>query len=170
MTAVTIAALTPATMGAAEALLDAEVAGRMQARLGQLVDVLALPGFIARVGDRVIGVTTYRVDGERAELAVIVVADDAREAGTGSRLVACFVEAATSSSCHELWLMTTNDNLRALRFYQRLEFRLSELHAGGVDRARQLKPGIPLLGQDGIPIRDELVLTRSLAAAPSDDR
>jgi hypothetical protein len=57
-----------------------------------------------------------------------------------------------------LWLVTTNDNLRALRTYQRQGFVLTELRSGEVSRARLLKPAIPLIGQNEIPMRDELVL------------
>jgi hypothetical protein len=57
-----------------------------------------------------------------------------------------------------LWLVTTNDNTHALRFYHRLGFRLAALHPGAVEAARRLKPEIPLLGLDEIPIRDELEL------------
>ncbi len=46
--------------------------------------------------------------------------------------------------------VTTNDNLAALRFYQRSGFRLVELRAGALDEARHLKPSIPATGSDGI--------------------
>jgi hypothetical protein len=58
-----------------------------------------------------------------------------------------------------VWLVTTNDNLVALRFYQRRGFRLSALRPGAVDEARRrLKPAIPDAGAFGIPLRDELEL------------
>ena len=59
-------------------------------------------------------------------------------------------------------LITTNDNLDALRFYQRRGFALTELRPGAVDESRRMKPQIPLVGAHGIPIRDELVLVREL--------
>ena len=60
-------------------------------------------------------------------------------------------------------MLTTNDNLDALRFYQRRGFRLAELRPGAVDRARErLKPEIPRTGEHGIPLRDELVLEMAL--------
>ena len=65
-----------------------------------------------------------------------------------------------------MWLVTTNDNLDALRVYQRRGFRLAELRAGAVDAARALKPSIPVTGRYGIPLRDELILVRPLATAP----
>ena len=61
-----------------------------------------------------------------------------------------------------LWLLTTNDNLDALRLYQRHGFRLAALHPGAIDAARRVKPQIPVVGRHGIPLRDELVLERSL--------
>ena len=61
-----------------------------------------------------------------------------------------------------MWLVTTNDNLDAMRLYQRHRFRLTEVHAGGVDEARTLKPSIPLVGEHGIELHDELVFTRTL--------
>jgi acetolactate synthase regulatory subunit len=59
-------------------------------------------------------------------------------------------------------LVTTNDNMRALRFYQRRGFRLVALNAGALDRSRELKPEIPATGMNGIPLRDELVLAREV--------
>ena len=57
--------------------------------------------------------------------------------------------------------MTTNDNLDALAFYQRRGFRLSGLRVGAVDEARRtLKPALPVIGEHGIELHDELELTR----------
>jgi ribosomal protein S18 acetylase RimI-like enzyme len=75
------------------------------------------------------------------------------------------VDVVGRKAVDQVWLVTTNDNLEALRLYQRHAFRLAELHAGAVDRARELKPSIPLLGDHGIPMHDELVLVRRLRAS-----
>jgi hypothetical protein len=58
-------------------------------------------------------------------------------------------------------LITTNDNLEALRFYQRRGMRLVAVHRGAVDAAREMKPSISEVGEYGIPLHDEL--ERSLA-------
>jgi ribosomal protein S18 acetylase RimI-like enzyme len=161
---VDVRALVPSDEPAASSLLDSGLGGRQQARLGELHDVLALPGFGAWDGDvgRLIGVATYQVDDERAELAAIAVASDRRRDGIGSRLIDVVVDGVIASGVRELWLVTTNDNVDALRLYQRRDFRLTELHAGAIDRARELKPVIPSTGEYGIPMRDELVLVRTL--------
>jgi len=81
--------------------------------------------------------------------------------GVGTALLAACA-ARLTPEFHTLRLTTTNDNVDALRFYQKRGFVLSALRIGAVDEARLRKPSIPLLGQYGIPIRDELDLSLSL--------
>lgn len=154
--------LTDADAVAAASLLDTELGGRQQARLGELVDVLAHAGMAAWSGDALVGIATYAVAGDRAELAALAVAGTHRNRGIGARLLEAAVAAARAAGAAAVWLVTTNDNLDALRLYQRHEFRLVELRAGAVDRSRRLKPHIPHAGDYGIPLRDELVLERTL--------
>jgi ribosomal protein S18 acetylase RimI-like enzyme len=78
--------------------------------------------------------------------------------GTGTALLQAAVRAATAAGCARVWLITTNDNLTALRFYQRRGFRLVAVHAGAVEAARGQKPSIPTSGEHGISLRDELQL------------
>ncbi|MDQ4067952.1 MAG: GNAT family N-acetyltransferase [Actinomycetota bacterium] len=157
-----IRAFGPADEAPATQLLDAYLGGRRQVRLGEMHDVLALPGFVAEDGDRIVGVATYALEGRRAELAVLLVTGEHRRLGVASSLISAVVTAVVDLGGDELWLVTTNDNLDALRFYQRRDFRLHELRPGAVDRSRKVKPEIPLVGQHAIPLRDELVLVRPL--------
>ncbi len=69
---------------------------------------------------------------------------------------------AKERSCQKIKLITTNDNLHALKFYQKRGYCLSVLLKGAVDRARERKPEIPQLGNEGIPIRDEILLSKWL--------
>jgi ribosomal protein S18 acetylase RimI-like enzyme len=147
-----------------EELLDAEVGGRLQARLGQLVDVVQGSGVVAVEGDAIVGVATEGLDDGATELLVLAVARRHKGRGLGGRLVEAVAERASARGSRLVWLVTTNDNLDALRLYQRHGFRLAELHPGAVDRSRrELKPLIPETGQHGIPLRDELVLHRALS-------
>lgn len=121
-----------------------------------------LPGLVAldREGG-IAGVATWLIEGDSCELVSIDALVEGR--GVGTALIEAACQAAAAAGCHSVHLVTTNDNLRALRFYQRRGFVLRELRVGAVARSRQLKPEIPLIGADGIPIRDELVLERSLS-------
>jgi ribosomal protein S18 acetylase RimI-like enzyme len=139
----------------AEPFMHDEFGGPLQARCGELLDVLAPPGFVAERDDRPIGFVTYRLENDECELAFIAAFEP--HAGVGSALLDALLHAA--SACKRIWFVTTNDNLEALRFYQRRGFVLSALRPGAVDDAReQLKPQISRIGQFGIPLRDELEL------------
>ena len=81
--------------------------------------------------------------------------------GVGTALLATCV-AHLGERFHTLRLTTTNDNLDALRFYQRRGFRLAAPRVGAVDDARARKPSIPRVGDYGLPIRDEIDLTLPL--------
>jgi ribosomal protein S18 acetylase RimI-like enzyme len=139
----------------ATALLGRTLGGRVQARRGELVDVLDLPGIVAVDGSVPIGILTYQLAGGECELAAI--AADRRHAGVGTALLQAL--RARAVGCRRIWLITTNDNLDALRFYQRRGFRLAALYPEAVLRARlELKPAMPATGAYGIPLRDELEL------------
>jgi ribosomal protein S18 acetylase RimI-like enzyme len=143
-------------------LLDDELAGRLQARRGEIVDVLEGEGLIAVVDGLSVGLLTFRPDGPTAiELAALVVVEPG--GGIGSALIAAFLDEARRRGARRAWVMTTNDNLDALRLYQRRGFRLVALRAGAVDQARAtLKPSIGEVAANGIPIRDELELAIDL--------
>jgi ribosomal protein S18 acetylase RimI-like enzyme len=139
----------------AEPFMRDEFGGPLQARRGDLLDVLALPGFVAERGGQPIGLVTYRLENDECELAFIAALE--RRAGVGSALLEALLQAV--AGCERIWLVTTNDNLEALRFYQRRGFVLSALRPRAVDEAReQLKPQISTVGEFGIPLRDELEL------------
>ncbi len=122
----------------------------------------ALPGFLALEGDIWVGVITYHLVGDECE---IVTLDSLRPGhGIGTALLAAVQEMAQNLGCRRLWLITTNDNLAALHFYQKRGFRLRAVYPDAVTRARRIKPQIPLVGENGIPIRDEIELEWILPA------
>jgi len=74
------------------------------------------------------------------------------------------------AGCERIWLVTTNDNLEALRFYQRRGFVLSALRPRAVDEARRkLKPQISTVGEFRIPLRDEIDCGRDTHRDPNRD-
>jgi GNAT superfamily N-acetyltransferase len=128
---------------------------------GRLHRLDALPGLTAVSADgTVAGVITYLIEADECE----VVSIDAvvRFEGVGTALLEAACQLAFAAGCRLVRLITTNDNVDALRFYQRRGFTLSELRPGAVAESRRMKPQIPLVGAHGIPIRDELVLVREL--------
>jgi len=124
-------------------------------------DPTTLPALLAMAGDRPAGHATYRIDGTDCE--IVTIESETQWSGVGTALLAAVEERARAAGCSRLWLNTTNDNLDALRFYQRRGFTIAAVHAGFADetRARQ-KPQMPEIGNFGIAIRDLLELERAL--------
>ena len=115
-------------------------------------------GFVA--GDRA-GVVTYRFSGDGCEITLIVSYEPGR--GIGTALLEAVIAEARASGCRRLWLVTTNDNEHAQRWYRARGFSVTEERAVAVDVARRtLKPTIPVVGQGGVPISDEVELSLEL--------
>ena len=121
---------------------------------GRVHDASALPGFIAEADGKTAGLITYEISQSGCE---IVSLDSLIEnKGVGSSLIEEVVKVARECDCHRVWLITTNDNTIAMRFYQKRGFSFAGIHLDTVTNARAIKPQIPLLGFHGIPIRHEI--------------
>jgi len=121
---------------------------------GRARDASRLPAIVATEADELLGLATYEIAGGACELVTIEAFR--RREGIGSALLRAVIEAAREHACSHLLLVTTNDNLAAQRFYEDQGLALVATHRGAVTQARKLKPEIPLLSEDGTPIRDEL--------------
>jgi GNAT superfamily N-acetyltransferase len=129
--------------------------------LGRVFRFAELPGFVALSdGGAIEGLVTYLAEDDQCEIVSLDAVEQG--VGVGTALLERAVEAARAAGCRQVQLVTTNDNMRALRFYQRRGFRLVALHPGALERSRELKPEIPETGLHGIPLSDELVLAREL--------
>lgn len=118
-----------------------------------------LPGFVAMKGEKKVGLLIYKIVGDDCE---IVSLDSLRPCiGIGTVLIDAVKAVACESGCKRLWLVTTNDNMNALRFYQKRGFVLVKINRNAIEFARNLKP-VPLVGLDGIPLRDEIELEMML--------
>jgi ribosomal protein S18 acetylase RimI-like enzyme len=126
---------------------------------GELFTPAEHEGFVA--GDWE-GLLTYRIDGEACEVTLLEA--DPRGRGVGSALLEAVNTAARAAGCTRVWLVTTNDNVDGLAWYERRGFRVTEVREGAVDRSREtLKPSIPAHNREnGLPISDEIELTLAL--------
>jgi GNAT superfamily N-acetyltransferase len=120
-----------------------------------------LEGFLALQDGEPAGYATYDIVGDSCE--IVFIDSGPQHRGIGTALLEAIKRLALERDCNRLWLITTNDNLDALRFYQRRGFHLTALTPNAVDASRLLKPEIPLAGDFGIPLRDELELEMTLA-------
>jgi ribosomal protein S18 acetylase RimI-like enzyme len=123
---------------------------------GQIHKFEEVEGFIAINNNKIIGVLTFKRKNQSVELISL---DSFKEnKGIGTQLLNRLVEYVKNKSVHRLWLITTNDNLNALKFYQKRKWTLKNIYPNAVKEARKLKPTIPIIGNDGIEIRHELEL------------
>lgn len=113
-------------------------------------------GFIERRDGKIVGLLTYHVEGDSME--ILTLNSTLERSGIGSSLMLSAIDAARRADCTKTVMTTTNDNLRAIGFYQRLGFRMVAINSGVVDEARKVKPTIPLTGERGIAIHDEIVM------------
>jgi ribosomal protein S18 acetylase RimI-like enzyme len=128
---------------------------------GRIIRPAELDGFAVFKGKELLGLLTYRIDGRDCE--IVTVDSATKGAGIGTALVDAVKKRAKAKGCKRLWLITTNDNLNALGFYQKRGFQIIAVHPNAVDEARKLKPQISLKAANGIPIRDELELELKLS-------
>ncbi len=124
------------------------------ARKGVLIDASVLPGFVATDGGRPVGLLTYDAAHGECEVVAIISTEEGR--GIGRALMDAARDHAAAAGYHRLWLITTNDNTRAFRFYQLWGMDLCAFYRHGVRRSRKVKPSLPERGADGIPLDHEL--------------
>lgn len=125
-----------------------------QVTKGRVLQADELPGIVAVRDGAEVGLLTYNIDGDACE--IVTHNSMAGHGGIGSCLLTGVRNKARELGCTKLWLVTTNDNTPAMRFYQRRDFDIVGFHRDAVTEGRNLKASIPDVGLDGIPIRHEI--------------
>jgi Acetyltransferases len=127
---------------------------------GHIFDSSNLPGFVVVDGETLMGAVIYQIDNGECEIAALFSLVESK--GVGTALINAVVEKAKRENCKRVWLITTNDNTHAIRFYQKRGLSLAGIHLNAINESRRLKPQIPLYGIDNIPILHEVEFERVL--------
>jgi len=154
--------ITPRTRDLVTAFINEAWNGTVMLIRGEVIDMTQVDGFVwlEPDGKTIRGLVTYIVRGQACEIASL---DSRREnRGVGTALVELVKAKARELGCARLQLLTSNDNINAIKFYQKRGFELVGVNLGAIDRARALKPEIPLIGQNGIPIKHEIEFVMTL--------
>lgn len=123
---------------------------------GERIDLGSADGFYTCDSDEITGLVTFRVSGKEMEILSL---DSLYEhKGIGTLLLNAAIRKARDSALERIMLITTNDNLPALRFYQKRGFDLVQIRRNALEQARKIKPEIPLIGMDGIQLKHEIEL------------
>jgi ribosomal protein S18 acetylase RimI-like enzyme len=121
---------------------------------GKAVDMTDTDGFAVLEDGHIAGLVTYKIENGECEIMSLDSLIENRGVGTG--LLNKVISAAKSAGCRKVRLITTNDNVRAFSFYQKRGFDMSAFYRNSLEAARAIKPEIPLIGNDGIPLRHEI--------------
>ncbi len=148
--------LAPSDASWVRAMLEVHWGSVQVARRGELLDASSLPGFLAEVAGQPAGLVLVAPRGPDYEIVSLSAALEG--VGVGRALMRRSVEDARARGCARVWLTTTNNNVRALGFYQRFGMELCAVRLQGVEASRRVKPSIPLVDEFGVPIAHELEL------------
>lgn len=130
---------------------------------GKITDASKLPRIIARDSEgKIVGLATFEPDLKTNSCELVSIDAVIQRKGIGSNLMNRVKEAAKNIGCKKLWLITTNDNIEGAGFYIKNGFRLMAVHLNALDKSRELKPQIPKIGKNGIPLLDEWEFETSL--------
>ena len=127
---------------------------------GKVHFVDKLPGYVAIQDNEKRGLITFRISKDECEIITLNSIKD--NIGIGTALLEELENYASSKGCKRLWVITTNDNTNALRFYQIKGFEIKAIYVDVIKKSRKLKPEIPLRGIYDIEIRDEIELEKIL--------
>lgn len=120
---------------------------------GKAIDTTMLSGFVFISDNKITGIITYNIENTDCEIVTLNSFDENK--GIGTALINAVLDVAKERCCSRLWLITTNDDIGAIRFYQKKGFDLVAAHINAIDESRKIKPSIPLIGMDNIPIKHE---------------
>ena len=149
-----------ATSPALCAFLQKQWGGDTVVSRGRVHKTDMLCGFAAMQGEDLLGLITYDIRDGACE--IVTLDSVAENRGVGTALLSAVSDYAKAQGCNRLWLITTNDNTHAIRFYQKRGFVMAALHVNAIEESRRLKPQIPLLGFDDIPIQHEIEFEKLL--------
>jgi len=127
---------------------------------GRAFDLSGTNGFLLLEDGCITALITFYIAGRSCEITSLDSLAENRGAATA--LVEKVAAEAAARGCRHIRVVTTNDNIRAIRFYQKRGFDLKRLYRNSFMRARRIKPEIPLAGSDGIPLQHELEFKRPL--------
>ena len=135
-------------------ILDGTWGSPLLAINGKLWDSRTMSGYVVICDSVVLGYLLYEF--HNGVCGIMALQSVAQNIGIASALIECVKQTAKENNTHKVIVQTTNDNTHAIRFYQKRGFTIREVRLGALDISRKLKPSIPLVGMDGIPMRDEI--------------
>ena len=121
---------------------------------GKEIDMTQTEGFYVKEQEDIIGLITYLVSDDVLEVTSLN--SLCENQGIGTKLVDAVIREAKDRKLKKILVVTTNDNINAIKFYQKRGFDMACLYHNALDISRKIKPAIPLMGDHSIPLRHEI--------------
>ena len=112
-----------------------------------------LDGILVYENGKIIGLGLYYI---KNDCEIVLLETFVQNKGIGTEIIEKIKEIAKSKGCKRIWLVTTNSNINAIKFYQKRGFYISNIYINAIEKAREIKPEIPKIAENGIEIRDEI--------------
>jgi ribosomal protein S18 acetylase RimI-like enzyme len=103
-----------------------------------------------------LGLATYAL--QKATMLVLTVDNFSETRGLGKALLEAVEALARQQGARALRVLTTNDNTPAIRYFQKLGFKMVAFYPGAITIYRTVARDLPEIGVDGIPVRDAIEL------------
>lgn len=155
-----IVPINSATRPKVNQMVAQEWAGPMIVTRGRLHDTSNADGFVSVHNEEITGYILYTIEDHACE--ILALQSMVENHGIASALITAAMHSAKSHHCTRIWLITTNDNMHAIRYYQKFGFALEAVYINALDASRKIKPSIPLLGKEGIPLKHEFAFGYAL--------
>jgi ribosomal protein S18 acetylase RimI-like enzyme len=112
-----------------------------------------LDGILAYEKEKIVGIGLYYI---KKDCEIVLLEAFKQNKGIGTQIIEKIKEIVKIKNCKRIWLVTTNSNINAIKFYQKRGFNISNIYINAMEEARKIKPEIPKIAENGIEIRDEI--------------
>ena len=121
---------------------------------GKIYRAEDLEGILVYDNEKIIGLGLYHIIDYNCEIVLLETFVQNKVIGT--QIIKKIKEIAKTKNCRRIWLITSNDNIDAIKFYQKNGFCIVNIYINAMEESRKIKPEIPYIGNYDIPIRDEI--------------
>jgi ribosomal protein S18 acetylase RimI-like enzyme len=119
---------------------------------GNVYKVNDLDGVLVYENDKIIGLGLYTI---KNDCEIVLLETFIQNKGIGTKIIEKIKEIAKTNNCKKIWLITSNENINAIKFYQKRGFHISNIYLNAMEETRKIKPEIPKFS-NGIEVRDEI--------------
>jgi ribosomal protein S18 acetylase RimI-like enzyme len=102
---------------------------------GKIFNSAELKGFICKENNNIVGLITYRIENNECE--IVSLNSTVENRGLGTSLINKMINHSRKNNYQRIWVMTTNDNTKAIRFYQKRGFEWVGYYKDSIQKSKK---------------------------------